>query len=66
VTLFLQTIFLPLAIASGKSEVTLRKETHVSFSFSLAYTEQAYLPMLNKIDVQTLAVVPSTHRAFDW
>jgi RNA 3'-terminal phosphate cyclase (ATP) len=52
VTLVLQTILLPLALTSGNSEVTLRGGTHVSFSPSLTYIQQVYLPMLNRMGVQ--------------
>jgi RNA 3'-terminal phosphate cyclase (ATP) len=52
VTLVLQTILLPLALAAGDSEVTLRGGTHVSFSPSLTYIEQVYLPMLKRMGVQ--------------
>jgi len=47
VTLVLQTILLPLALASGNSEVTLRGEL-MFFSPSLTYIEQVYLPMLKR------------------
>lgn len=52
VTLVLQTILLPLALANGDSEVTLRGGTHVTFSPSLTYIEQVYLPMLSRMEVQ--------------
>lgn len=52
VTLVLQTILLPLALADGNSEVILRGGTHVSFSPSFSYIEQVYLPMLKRIGVQ--------------
>ena len=52
VTLVLQTILLPLALATGDSEVTLRGGTHVTFSPSFTYIEQVYLPMLNRMGVQ--------------
>lgn len=52
VTLVLQTILLPLALADGNSEVTLRGGTHISFSPSFSYIEQVYLPMLKKMGVQ--------------
>jgi len=52
VSLVLQTILLPLALASGDSEVTLRGGTHVSFSPSLTYIQQVYLPMLRRMGVQ--------------
>ncbi len=52
VTLVLQTILLPLALADGNSEVILRGGTHVSFSPSFSYIEQVYLPMLSRMGVQ--------------
>lgn len=52
VTLVLQTVLLPLALTLGNSEVTLRGGTHVSFSPSLTYIQQVYLPMLNRMGVQ--------------
>ncbi len=52
VTLVLQTILLPLALAAGGSEVILQGGTHVSFSPSLTYIEQVYLPMLSRMGVQ--------------
>jgi len=52
VTLVLQTILLPLALAAGDSEVTLRGGTHVPCSPPLTYIEQVYLPMLNRMGVQ--------------
>lgn len=51
VALVLQTILLPLALASGNSEVILRGGTHVHFSPTLTYIEQVYLPMLNHMGV---------------
>lgn len=52
VTLVLQTILLPLALAAGNSKVTLRGGTHVNFSPPFTYIEQVYLPMLNRMGVQ--------------
>lgn len=52
VTLVLQTILLPLLLASGDSQVTLRGGTHVAFSPSLTYIEQVYLPMLQRMGVK--------------
>ncbi|MCX7594159.1 MAG: RNA 3'-phosphate cyclase, partial [Fischerella sp.] len=43
VTLVLQTILLPLALASGSSHVTLKGGTHVDRSPSMTYIEQVYL-----------------------
>lgn len=52
VTLVLQTILLPLALADGNSQVILKGGTHVSFSPSFSYIEQVYLPMLSRMGVQ--------------
>ena len=46
ITLVLQTILLPLALAKGDSEVTLRGGTHVAHSPTLSYIEQVYLPAI--------------------
>ncbi len=51
ITLVLQTILLPLVLASGNSQVTLRGGTHVSHSPSMTYIEQVYLPMLHRMGV---------------
>ncbi len=55
VSLVLQTILLPLALATGESEVILRGGTHVAFSPSFTYIEQVYLPMLSRMGVQAEA-----------
>lgn len=55
VTLVLQTILLPLALATGDSEVTLRGGTQVTHSPPFTYIEQVYLPMLNRMRVQAEA-----------
>ena len=52
VTLVLQTILIPLALVNGNSQVTLRGGTHISFSPSLTYIQQVYLPMLSRMGVQ--------------
>ncbi len=52
VTLVLQTILLPLTLASGDSHITLRGGTHVSFSPPVTYIEQVYLPLLKRMGVQ--------------
>ncbi|PPS43383.1 RNA 3'-terminal phosphate cyclase [Chroococcidiopsis sp. TS-821] len=51
VTLILQTILLPLAIAPGDSSVTLRGGTHVPFSPPFTYIEQVYLPLLHQLGI---------------
>ncbi|MEW5856010.1 MAG: RNA 3'-terminal phosphate cyclase [Cyanobacteriota bacterium] len=52
VALVLQTILLPLAIAQGESQVTLRGGTHVAYSPAYTYIEQVYLPLLRRMGVQ--------------
>ncbi|MBD2435685.1 RNA 3'-terminal phosphate cyclase [Nostoc sp. FACHB-110] len=51
ITLVLQTILLPLALAQGDSHVTLRGGTHVIFSPTMTYIEQVYLPMLKRMGI---------------
>jgi RNA 3'-terminal phosphate cyclase (ATP) len=51
ITLVLQTILLPLALAKGNSQVTLRGGTHVIFSPTMTYIEQVYLPMLKRMGI---------------
>lgn len=55
ITLVLQTILLPLALATGISEVTLRGGTHVAFSPPFTYIEEVYLPMISRMGVQASA-----------
>ncbi|QLE56985.1 RNA 3'-terminal phosphate cyclase [Nostoc sp. TCL26-01] len=52
ITLVLQTILLPLALANGDSQVTLRGGTHVIFSPTMTYIEQVYLPMLRRMGIE--------------
>lgn len=52
VTLILQTILLPLAMASGDSVVTLKGGTHVAWSPPISYIEQIYIPLLSKLGLQ--------------
>jgi RNA 3'-terminal phosphate cyclase (ATP) len=52
VTLILQTILLPLALAQGTSRVTLKGGTHVAWSPPVTYIEQVYLPILARLGVQ--------------
>ncbi|KAB8335690.1 RNA 3'-terminal phosphate cyclase [Scytonema tolypothrichoides VB-61278] len=52
VTLVLQTILLPLVLATGDSQVTLKGGTHVSYSPSVNYIQQVYLPTLQRMGVQ--------------
>ncbi len=55
ITLVLQTILLPLALADGASKVILRGGTHVSFSPAFTYIKQVYLPMLKRMGLQAEA-----------
>ncbi|MGK7917953.1 MAG: RNA 3'-terminal phosphate cyclase [Prochloraceae cyanobacterium] len=62
VTLILQTILLPLALADGSSVVTLRGGTHVAWSPPVTYVEQVYLPMLSQMGVRSRIQL----RAWGW
>lgn len=53
VALVLQTILLPLALASNDSQVILKGGTHVSHSPAIAYIKQVYLPMLQPMGWRT-------------
>jgi len=55
IALVLQTILLPLALASGESTVRLRGGTHVAFSPSFHYIEHVYLPLMQQMGVQAKA-----------
>ncbi|ARV62956.1 RNA 3'-terminal-phosphate cyclase [Nostocales cyanobacterium HT-58-2] len=52
VTLVLQTILLPLVLANGKSQVTLKGGTHVTHSPSVTYIQEVYLPIVQRMGVQ--------------
>lgn len=52
ITLILQTILLPLALANGDSIVRLKGGTHIAFSPPFPYIEQVYVPMLKQMGVQ--------------
>ncbi|WP_013321774.1 RNA 3'-terminal phosphate cyclase [Gloeothece verrucosa] len=52
VTLILQTVLLPLAMASGDSVVILKGGTHVAWSPPISYIEQVYIPLLRKLGLQ--------------
>jgi RNA 3'-terminal phosphate cyclase (ATP) len=51
VTLILQTILLPLALANGSSTVILKGGTHVPWSPPVTYLEEVYLPTLRQLGV---------------
>jgi RNA 3'-terminal phosphate cyclase (ATP) len=52
VSLILQTVLLPLALAEGRSELTLRGGTHVAWSPAFDYIKRVYLPILARMGVQ--------------
>lgn len=52
VTLILQTIIIPLALANGRSKVILKGGTHVAWSPPVTYIEEVYLPILQQLGVQ--------------
>jgi RNA 3'-terminal phosphate cyclase (ATP) len=52
VTLVLQTVLLPLALASGRSEVTLLGGTTVPMSPPVLYIEKVYLPTIFEMGVR--------------
>lgn len=62
VNLILQTILLPLALATGDSQVTLRGGTHIAFSPPFTYIEQVYLPILTQLGLKAEA----TLHAWGW
>ena len=52
VSLVLQAILLPLALASGDSTVTLEGGTHVAWSPPIHYLQAVYLPALARLGVR--------------
>jgi RNA 3'-terminal phosphate cyclase (ATP) len=52
VSLILQTVLLPLALAEGTSTLTLRGGTHVAWSPPLDFVKRVYLPMLARAGVK--------------
>lgn len=62
VTLILQTILLPLALAAGESIVTLKGGTFVPWSPPASYIEQVYLPCLQQMGIQATVNV----KAWGW
>lgn len=52
VSLVLQTVLLPLALASGPSRLTLRGGTHVAWSPSFPYLQEVYLPTVARLGLQ--------------
>jgi RNA 3'-terminal phosphate cyclase (ATP) len=51
VSLVFQTVLLPLAFATGPSQLTLRGGTHVPWSPPFHYLTQVYLPTLERLDI---------------
>ena len=62
VDLVLQTILLPLALATGDSQVTLRGGTHIAHSPPFTYIEQVYLPILTQLGLDAEAKL----KAWGW
>ncbi len=52
VSLILQTVLLPLALADGASHLTLRGGTHVPWSPPFDYIKRVYLPTLARMGVR--------------
>jgi RNA 3'-terminal phosphate cyclase (ATP) len=55
VSLILQTVLLPLAMADGTSQLTLRGGTHVAWSPPYDYVKRVYLPVLARLGLQAKA-----------
>ena len=55
VTLILQTVLLPLALAEGTSQVTLGGGTHVAWSPPFDYVKRVYLPTLGRMGIKAKA-----------
>ena len=62
VTLVLQTVLLPLALAGDASVVTLRGGTHVPWSPSFHYVNEVYLPTLARLGIEAAAEL----KAWGW
>jgi RNA 3'-terminal phosphate cyclase (ATP) len=54
-SLILQTVLLPLALADGTSQVTLRGGTHVAWSPPFDFVKRVYLPTLARAGVRAKA-----------
>ena len=52
VSLVLQTVLLPLALAGGESHLTLRGGTHVPWAPPVSYLKHAFLPLLARMGVR--------------
>jgi RNA 3'-terminal phosphate cyclase (ATP) len=55
VSLVLQTVLLPLALAGGPSRLTLRGGTHVAWSPPFDYVKRVYLPTLARMGIRAKA-----------
>lgn len=55
VSLVLQTVLLPLALATGDSHVILRGGTHIAHSPAFTYINHVYLPMLTQLGLNAQA-----------
>ena len=51
VSLILQTILLPLALAEGSSQITLLGGTHVAWSPPYDYVKRVYLPAISRLGI---------------
>jgi RNA 3'-terminal phosphate cyclase (ATP) len=51
-TLVLQTVLLPLALAGGASQLTIRGGTHVAWSPPYHYIKSVYLPLLARMGLR--------------
>ncbi|NDJ36394.1 MAG: RNA 3'-phosphate cyclase [Chloroflexi bacterium] len=60
VTMLLQTVLLPLALAGGPSELVLRGGTHVRWSPPAHYAMSVLLPTLNRMGVEARAQLNGT------
>ncbi|MFQ6000883.1 MAG: RNA 3'-terminal phosphate cyclase [Anaerolineae bacterium] len=54
-SLILQTVLLPLALAEGRSKVTVKGGTHVPWSPPYHFLEKVYLPTLARLGVEARA-----------
>jgi len=61
-TLVLQTILLPLALATEASKITIKGGTHVAWSPPFHYIKNVFLPMLSQLGVQ----VEATLQTWGW
>ena len=52
VSLILQTVLLPLALAEGSSQVTLVGGTHVAWSPPYDYIKRVYLPAMTRLGIE--------------